>query len=252
MSAKEAVTTLVWGSPNHARFRQRDQVLVRLAEQLMQDQGLVSFRFSELAPLAGCSAGTLYKHFASKEDLLIAILARHLERLVECQPHLMTCELSFVERWIAMHLLAVAASRQCCWSLSLNSIGSSPKLVERASEYRIQELKMHLEQFYHAILRVVESARIQGELTATDQQVANTHAMMVFLERGAIDSIDNPLMENALEALDLRQLFEVFALYLNVLDWRTPLRPDSYERVMAEVEHQLQECQQQQQLLSVL
>ncbi|WP_298442566.1 TetR/AcrR family transcriptional regulator [uncultured Ferrimonas sp.] len=241
-----------WGSPNQARFRQRDQVLVRLAEQLLQQQGLVSFRFSELAPLAGCSAGTLYKHFSSKEDLLVAILARHVEHLVERQPHLMSCELSFAERWVAMHLFAVIASKRCSWTLGLTALGGQPKVIERASEYRVQELKMYLDQFYSAILRVVEGARIQSELFASDNQVAMVHSMLTYLERGASGAQENPLLSGSVKPLDSRQLFDAFAVYINSLDWSTPLRPDSYNRVMAEVEHQLAECDREQALLQAL
>ncbi|WP_159437694.1 TetR/AcrR family transcriptional regulator [Ferrimonas marina] len=241
-----------WGSPNQARFRQRDQVLVRLAEQLIQEQGLVSFRFSELAPLAGCSAGTLYKHFSSKEDLLIAIFARHVEHLVERQPHFMNSELSYAERWVAMHLFAVVAIQRSSWTLGLNTLGGAPKVIERASEYRVQELKMYLEQFYRAILRVVEGARIQGHLKASDEQVSTVHAMLAYFQRGASGAVDNPLMSDAIKRLDTRQLFESFAIFINTLEWTTPLRMDSYQRVMAEVEHQLDEGEAERAMLSAL
>ncbi|QIZ75513.1 TetR/AcrR family transcriptional regulator [Ferrimonas lipolytica] len=252
MTTMETNSSMSWGSPNQARFRQRDQVLVRLAEKLLKEQGLVSFRFSELAPLAGCSAGTLYKHFSSKEDLLIAIFAHHIEHLVERQPHLMSCDLSFAERWVAMHLLSVLASQRSSWTIGINGLGGAPKVLDRATEYRVQELKMYLDQFYHAILRVVEGARIQGELSATDEQVSLVHSMLTYVERGACGILGNELMSNAVKPLDSRQIFDACAIYINSLNWNAPLRADSYERVMAEVEHQLAECERERELVNAL
>lgn len=252
MTTMEAANTSHWGSPNQARFRQRDQVLVRLAEKLLKSQGLVSFRFSELAPLAGCSAGTLYKHFCSKEDLLIAIFSRHIEHLIERQPNLMNCQLSYAERWLAMHLFAVMAARRSSWTLALNSLCSAPKVLEQASDYRVQDLKMHLEQFYGSISRVIEGARIQGELNANDHQITMVHSMLSYLERGAMGIQDNPLMQTAVKPLELRQLFDAFSVYINSLDWQQPLKPDSFQRIVAEIELQLDECDQELELLEGL
>ncbi|MBY5922994.1 TetR/AcrR family transcriptional regulator [Ferrimonas balearica] len=250
VSAMEASGTSSWSSPTQTRFRQRDQVLIRLAEQLIRDQGLVSFRFSELAPLAGCSAGTLYKHFSSKEDLLVAIFARHVEQMVERQPHFMTSQLSFAERWVAMHLCAVVAVNRSAWTLGFNTLGGAPKVVERASEYRVQELKMYLEQFYTAILRVVEGARIQGELNATDEEVKTLHAMMACFQRGASGVIHNPLMSNAVKQLDTREIFSAFAILVGTLNWQRPLQEDSYQRIIAEVEHQLSASEEDQAMVA--
>ncbi|GAA5194037.1 TetR/AcrR family transcriptional regulator [Ferrimonas gelatinilytica] len=241
-----------WGSPNQARFRQRDQVLIRLAERLIEQQGLVSFRFSELAPLAGCSAGTLYKHFASKEDLLIAIFARQVEGLVASQPHFLSCSLSHAECWIAMHLYAVMASQQANWSLGLNTLGGAPQVLEKASDFRVQELKMYLTQFYNTILRVIEGARIQGELCATDQQVQTVHTMLSYFQRGAAGTLENPLMEDAVAGLSARQLYDAFAVFINTLEWKQPLRVDSYSRIIAAVELQLSERQAERELLAVI
>ncbi|GAA4874118.1 TetR/AcrR family transcriptional regulator [Ferrimonas pelagia] len=252
VTAMEIGSTSSWGSPNQARFRQRDQVLVRLAEQLIQQQGMVSFRFSELAPRAGCSAGTLYKHFSSKEDLLIAIFARHVEQLVERQPYFMSCELLYAERWIAMHMFAVASIQRSSWTLGINTLGGAPKILERASDFRAQELKMYLDQFYNAILRVIEGARIQGELVATDEQVKTVHAMLSYFQRGASGVLGNPLMGDAVQALEPRQLFEAFSIFIGTLDWKTPLRADSFQRIMIEVEHQLTESDMEQSMLEAL
>ena len=46
------------------------------AERLIESQGIVSFKFSQLAHEVGCSTGTLYKFFERKEDVLVCLFLR--------------------------------------------------------------------------------------------------------------------------------------------------------------------------------
>ncbi|MCF1429207.1 MAG: TetR/AcrR family transcriptional regulator, partial [Shewanella sp.] len=47
------------------------------AEYLIETQGIVSFKFSQLAKEVGCSTGTLYKFFEGKEDILVCLFMRN-------------------------------------------------------------------------------------------------------------------------------------------------------------------------------
>ncbi|MGP4008687.1 TetR/AcrR family transcriptional regulator [Streptomyces sp. 4N124] len=51
------------------------------AHELMLTVGLARATTKEIAKAAGCSEAALYKHFASKEDLFIRVLAERLPRL---------------------------------------------------------------------------------------------------------------------------------------------------------------------------
>ena len=47
------------------------------AQELIQRDGLLSLQMSKLAEECEYATGTLYKHFASKEDLLVALSTRN-------------------------------------------------------------------------------------------------------------------------------------------------------------------------------
>jgi AcrR family transcriptional regulator len=52
--------------------------IVEAAERVMRERGLARSTTKEIARAAGYSEGTLYKHFESKEDLFLSVLAERL------------------------------------------------------------------------------------------------------------------------------------------------------------------------------
>lgn len=56
--------------------------IVGAAERVMRERGLASSTTKEIAREAGFSEGTLYKHFESKEDLFLRVLAERLPSFV--------------------------------------------------------------------------------------------------------------------------------------------------------------------------
>jgi AcrR family transcriptional regulator len=59
----------------------RDKI-VEAAERVVRERGLARPTTKEIARAAGYSEGTLYKHFESKEDLFLAVLAERLPSFV--------------------------------------------------------------------------------------------------------------------------------------------------------------------------
>lgn len=54
-------------------FAQREQLFLDAARDLIQQDGLLNLSMAKIAASCDYSVGTLYQHFASKEDLLIAL-----------------------------------------------------------------------------------------------------------------------------------------------------------------------------------
>ncbi|WP_220740337.1 TetR/AcrR family transcriptional regulator, partial [Shewanella sp. c952] len=63
--------------PNSHADAIRCNQLLDVAEELIDNQGVVSFRFAQIAKGAGCSTNTLYKYFESKEDVLVCLFLRN-------------------------------------------------------------------------------------------------------------------------------------------------------------------------------
>ena len=56
--------------------------IVEAAERVVRERGLARTTTKEIARAAGYSEGTLYKHFESKEDLFLAVLAERFPSFV--------------------------------------------------------------------------------------------------------------------------------------------------------------------------
>ena len=54
----------------------REQAMLDAAQALIQRDGLLSLQMARVAEESGYAIGTLYKHFASKEDLLVTLATR--------------------------------------------------------------------------------------------------------------------------------------------------------------------------------
>lgn len=113
----------------------RDEI-VQAAERVIRDLGLARCTTREIAEAAQCSEGTIYRHFRSKEDLFLAVLA---ERLPGLLPFLRTLPESVGdEPEVRATLQRVAEEALAFYRESmpmLLSVFAEPKLLGRHREY---------------------------------------------------------------------------------------------------------------------
>lgn len=64
-------------------FARREQLFLDKAQELIQREGLLLLQMSRIAEVSEYAIGTLYKHFSSKEDLLVALCTRNCLSRVE-------------------------------------------------------------------------------------------------------------------------------------------------------------------------
>lgn len=64
-------------------FAQREALFLDTAQALIQREGLLNLQMSRIAEECEYAIGTLYRHFASKEDLLVALATRNCMDRVE-------------------------------------------------------------------------------------------------------------------------------------------------------------------------
>lgn len=62
---------------------EREALILDEAERILAEQGYQELVMEHLAERVGVGKGTLYLHFPSKEDLVVALLARGLEHMSE-------------------------------------------------------------------------------------------------------------------------------------------------------------------------
>ena len=63
--------------------RQREELILHITEEVLVEKGYYEMSMDEIAARVGIAKGTLYLHFAKKEDLVFALLEREIGRLHE-------------------------------------------------------------------------------------------------------------------------------------------------------------------------
>lgn len=73
-------TTVAYGTQRKAAAHNRAAIL-QTAHELLAESGTVSM--NEIAKRAGVGAGTLYRHFPAREDLILAVYRHDVQELVD-------------------------------------------------------------------------------------------------------------------------------------------------------------------------
>src|SRR5579871_1033504 len=60
---------------------EREQLILEAADDLMLERGYHDTSIDDIAARVGISKGTVYHHFTSKEDLVVALLERGMRHL---------------------------------------------------------------------------------------------------------------------------------------------------------------------------
>src|SRR5450755_3544021 len=62
---------------------EREELILQAAEEVLVEKGYYETSIDEIAARVGIAKGTVYLHFPGKEDLVVAILERNAQSLLE-------------------------------------------------------------------------------------------------------------------------------------------------------------------------
>src|SRR5216684_7426172 len=63
--------------------REREELIIRAAEEVLQEKGYYETSMDEIAARVGIAKGTIYTHFPGKEELVMAIFNRTMQTFLE-------------------------------------------------------------------------------------------------------------------------------------------------------------------------
>jgi AcrR family transcriptional regulator len=140
----------------------REDLILRTAEEVILEKGFHETSMDEIAARVGIAKGTLYLHFARKEDMVYAIFERSLRTFQEALNA--TESMSATVREKLQFLLH---------SMYLGLLGKDARLLY--SFYNSVELhtimKSHRSEWHHLIgdriMRLLEQGKVAGEFDPT-------------------------------------------------------------------------------------
>ncbi|HEY0825241.1 MAG TPA: helix-turn-helix domain-containing protein [Ramlibacter sp.] len=150
--------------------RERTQsALVRAAVQVFCARGVAAATVQEVAQVAGMTAGTVYNHFASKEELLervVVVLAQSLCRAIA--DSVQQVEDGAERLAIGQRRYVLLAAESPAWALLLLDIAASgPSLLQQIEAYPLADLRHAVRQ---KRLKVPSEAVAMDVLTGICQQ----------------------------------------------------------------------------------
>jgi AcrR family transcriptional regulator len=112
-----------------------EQALLDAAERLLVEVGAAGITTRRVAEEAGANHGLVHYYFGSVEHLLVRVLERFTERLIERQRQLYAADAPFLEKWrTAMAYLDEDLPYQKIW-FELQALGwNRPELRERLAQ----------------------------------------------------------------------------------------------------------------------
>ena len=109
-----------------------EQALLDAAERLLVDVGEAGITTRQVAAAAGANHGLVHYYFGSVEQLLVRVLERFTERLIERQRELYAADAPFLEKWrTAMTYLEEDRPYQKLWFELQALAWNRPELQER-------------------------------------------------------------------------------------------------------------------------
>ncbi len=144
----------------------RERLFVREAQELIRREGLLHLQMSRLAEACDYATGTLYQHFASKEDLLLAIATEDLKRRAMAFAPIPDLPLSSRERMLAVVLTDIDFISSHPEHFQLLQYVSTEVIWASASPDRRQALVDAGVPISEAVSRVVTAGIAAGDLDA--------------------------------------------------------------------------------------
>jgi AcrR family transcriptional regulator len=109
-----------------------EQALLDAAERLLVDVGAAGITTRRVAEEAGANHGLVHYYFGSVEQLLVRVLERFTERVIERQRELYAADTPFLDKWrTAMSYLEEDRPYQKIWFELQGLAWNRPELQER-------------------------------------------------------------------------------------------------------------------------
>ncbi len=145
-------------------FEAREHLFLDTARRLIKSEGILALQMARLARDCDYATGTLYQHFSSKEDLLVALATRRLEEHAEHFCQIACWQASTRERMFALTVADYCYSRRHPGFSRLLQYVLTEVIWDGASEQRRKALQAALQRPAMAVRDIVQTALESGDL----------------------------------------------------------------------------------------
>jgi len=142
----------------------REALILDHADRLFQEAGYLGLHLDQLAARIEYSKATIYNHFASKEDLVLAICRRHIRQRAEFFGRALTFDGLSRERMFVIGLADLMIARLHPHAFAMFQLAQSPSIWEKVDPLARKQFGAALISCMKPVREIVRQARSQGDL----------------------------------------------------------------------------------------
>jgi len=205
----------------HRERLQRKLLFIEHADMLLRQHGYLGLNLDQLAERVEYSKATLYNHFVSKEDLVLAVTNWHMQRREMFFTRALTFDGRPRERMFVVGVADTILAKEAPHSFALAQFVRTPSIWERTDPAHQQSFFQHSEQCIRVALEVIRQGRGSGDLPVEAPANEQILAGLVSLAKGAHLLADDPIP--AFEAAGIHptgSLFANYHLFLDGAQWK--------------------------------
>ena len=214
----------------HQEILARHQKILTRAEEILTTAGYGGLTLDGLADLVGCSKGTLYNHFSSKEDLLLGVLERTKRARVALWRKASDLHATPRENMTALSTAVAIGIEAQPILYQYEQMIRLPSFWSKASEPARADFAAAVGEGMQLFSRQAIAAVSRGELVGDEERIREVLAGWIAIAAGIESLIAYGDIESA-ETLAL--LPKVHSDYLDGVPWRPLSNGHDYSGIRA-------------------
>jgi AcrR family transcriptional regulator len=152
---------------------ERENLILETARGIILEKGFLSLTMSELAEAVEYSVGTLYTHFETKEDLLVALAVQTISQRAVLFEQVRQAKLKTRDRIYGILIARLRLAESSPETFDIERLAASPSVWKRATEQRYQEMVAAEQCCSLIVSNIIEDAISEGDLATEHVHEAN-------------------------------------------------------------------------------
>jgi AcrR family transcriptional regulator len=155
------------------QFIERENLILDTARGLIREKGFLSLTMSELAEAVEYSVGTLYAHFETKEDLLVALAAQTISQRAVLFEEVQESKRISRDRIYGILVVRLVLAESAPEIFDIERLAASPSIWKRATKQRYEAMVAAEQRGSLIVSRIIEDAMSAGDIDAKDVTTAD-------------------------------------------------------------------------------
>lgn len=218
----------------------REQLILETADELLNQHGYLGLNLDHLAKRIEYSKATVYNHFTSKEDLVLAVVTMHLKTRNEYFSRALTFDGRARERVFVIGIADMILAKLYPQWFSLMQLVSTPSIWEKADNKRHQAYAFTSSQCMKVMFEIIRQARNCGDLAEEYPTDGHILSGLVSMAKGTHLLTEGlPLLSDQAGIHPQDLLFDNYNLFLDGVGWRPLTTEWDYDATQARIESEV-------------